>query len=418
MEKERWLSLGSMFASKIARGFMSVHYCTNCVYPNVAANPLLLGQGDVCSGCRVASQKERIDWGKRWQELQDLIDGYRSESNYDVLIPVGGGKDSYYQTHVAVHELGLKPLLVTYHGNNYLPEAEENLLNMRKVFGCDHIVVRPDEELLVKLNRLVFKFHGDMNWHNHCGIETVPIQLAVQYKIPLILWGEHGGLDLGGMFSLSDRIEFTAKYRVEHALHGFDWHDFTDDGIERLGRGDLKEGIVARDLQWAQYPSDEEIDAVGVRGIYLGNYVDWDGNKNAKLAMEKYEWQSARQPFERTYRTVSNLDDMHENGVHDYMKYIKFGYGRATDHACKDIRAGTMSRDQGIEMVRKYDHVKPRRDLDRWLGYVGMAEEEFDAIADGFRDPRVWRQEGGFWVKQNIWGGSSAYESVCVKDAA
>jgi len=261
MEKERWLSLGSMFASKIARGFMSVHYCTNCVYPNVAANPLLLGQGDVCSGCRVASQKERIDWGKRWQELQDLIDGYRSESNYDVLIPVGGGKDSYYQTHVAVHELGLKPLLVTYHGNNYLPEAEENLLNMRKVFGCDHIVVRPDEELLVKLNRLVFKFHGDMNWHNHCGIETVPIQLAVQYKIPLILWGEHGGLDLGGMFSLSDRIEFTAKYRVEHALHGFDWHDFTDEGIERLGRGDLKEGIVARDLQWAQYPSDEEIDA-------------------------------------------------------------------------------------------------------------------------------------------------------------
>jgi hypothetical protein len=100
---------------------------------------------------------------------------------------------------------------------------------------------------------------------------------------------------------------------------------------------------------------------------------------------------------------MSNLDDMHENGVHDYLKYIKFGYGRGTDHACKDIRGGLMSREEGIEMVRKYDHVKPR-DLSRWLQYVGMSEEEFDRIADTFRDQRVWeRLPDGSWVKDNIW---------------
>ena len=54
-------------------------------------------------------------------------------------------------------------------------------------------------------------------------------------------------------------------------------------------------------------------------------------------------------------------------------------------------------------MVERYDHVKPRKDLERWLEYVGMTEEEFDEIADTFRDPRVWaKDENGNWVKDSI----------------
>ena len=100
---------------------------------------------------------------------------------------------------------------------------------------------------------------------------------------------------------------------------------------------------------------------------------------------------------------MSNLDDMHENGIHDYMKYIKFGYGRATDHVCKDIRSGKLTRKKGIEIVRRMDPVKPK-DLYRWLEYVGWSEKEFDEVADSFRDPRVWwKDKHGNWVKDNIW---------------
>ena len=94
------------------------------------------------------------------------------------------------------------------------------------------------------------------------------------------------------------------------------------------------------------------------------------------------------------------------------MKFVKIGYGRATDHSCKDIRVGIMTRDQGIEMVRTYDHVKPRRDLGRWLGYVNMTEDEFDSICDTFRDPRVWRIRNGSWVKQCLWAESEPYGRV------
>jgi N-acetyl sugar amidotransferase len=391
---------------------MAVQYCTRCVYPAIAATPLTFDENGVCSGCHVSDQKKNINWEERFERLKKLVNEYRSTSNYDILIPVSGGKDSYFQTHVAIKLLGLKPLLVTYHGNNYLPEGENNLQRMREVFDCDHIIVRPSTDVLIKMNRIGFKLQGDNNWHAHCGIFTVPIQMAVRYKVPLILWGEHGFMDIAGMYSYNDFIEFTAKFRLEHGLRGYDWYDFIDEGLEKLGRPDLKEMLTSKDLLWAQYPSDDEIDSVGVRGIYLSNYQNWDANDHVKLISDIYKWESARQSFERTYRMFSNLDDMHENGIHDYLKFIKFGYGRASDHASKDIRSGVMTREQGIEMVRKYDHVKPRRDLERWLNYTGLSEDEFDRVCDTFRDHRVWRIENGEWVKDNIWGEPSSYGPV------
>jgi len=391
---------------------MTMKYCSRCVLPALSAVPVLFNDDNMCSACQVSSQGKVVDWEKRGGMLKELVDDYRSETNYDILIPVSGGKDSYFQTHTAI-EHGLKPLLVTYHGNNYLPEGAYNLERMREVFNCDHIIVRPAVDTLVKMNRLGFRLQGDMNWHAHCGIFTTPIQVAVRYKVPLMMWGEHGFLDLGGMYSLNDFVEFTAKHRLEHSLRGFDWYDFTDEGITKLGHPEWKEGLSDKDLLWAQYPSDDEIDEVGVRGVYLGNFVDWDGNENADKMIELYGWRGSEREFERTYRRNSNLDDMHENGIHDYLKFIKFGYGRATDHVCKDIRSGRMSRDEGIAMIRKYDHVKPRYDLERWLKYVDMTEEEFDRTCDTFRDPRVWREEDGYWVKDNIWGEPGRYGKVC-----
>jgi N-acetyl sugar amidotransferase len=367
-------------------------YCTTCVYPASSAVKLVFDEQGVCSGCRVADQKKSIDWDERANMLEELVLQYKSDKNYDCIIPVSGGKDSYFQTHYAVNVLKLKPLLVTYHGNNYLPEGERNLFRMRQVFDVDHIIFRPSVCMLKKLNRVGLKKMGDMNWHAHCGIYTVPVQIAVRYKVPLIIWGEHGFTDLGGMYSMHDFPEMTAKHRFEHMLRGFDWYDMVGE-----------EGLVEQDLLWAKYPTEEEIDQNGIRGIHLGHYVNWDANYNFKEVQKKYGWEPAERPFDRTYRKFSNLDDMHENGIHDYLKFVKFGYGRATDHACKDIRGGHMTREQGIQMVKKYDHIKPS-DLKRWLEYVDMTEAEFDQICDTFRDARVWRKtSNGTWEKDNIW---------------
>jgi N-acetyl sugar amidotransferase len=372
-----------------------VSYCKKCVLPTASAIPIEIDEYGICSACQTSEEVNDIDWDKRMLRLKKLIKQYQSDdgSNYDCIIPVSGGKDSYFQIHIIKNILGFNPLLVTYNANNWTREGHENLYNMRDAFGCDHHFITPSIDLIKRLNRLCFKKMGDMNWHGHSGIFTVPFIVAVNYNVPLLFYGEHGFMDLGGMHSYNDYVEFTQRYRLEHILRGYDWHDMVGDEDESIERHEMLNYI---------FPKDEDIRRVGVRGIFLQNYVRWSGNDNAIIA-KKYGWKESEQPFERTYRKVSNLDDMHENGIHDYLKYIKFGYGRATDHVCKDIREGRMTRNEGIEIVRKMDHIKSR-DLDRWLKYVGMDEEEFDRVADTFRDPTVWeKDENGNWVKDNIW---------------
>ena len=385
-------------------------YCKKCVYPFATVN-LHIDDDGICSSCKTFEAFEKIPdktWEARKERLHKLFKETSSnnDSEYDCLIPVSGGKDSYYQTHVITKELGLKPLLMTYYSNNFLPEADYNRDRMRDVFDADHIIWGPSTEVLKKLNRLGFKKMGDMNWHNHCGIMSSPIQIAVKFKIPLIIWGEINW-DISGMFDPNDFMEFSARVRHEHDLRGYEWYDFIDDDDDE----EEEDKLLEKDMIWAKYPSDEEILEVGVRGLYIGNYFKWDPNKHAKLMQDEYGWQEAKEPFERTYRRMSNLDDRYENGIHDLMKFVKFGYGRCADHASKDIRTGYMTRDEGIEMVKKYDHVVSS-DLYYWLNYVGMTEEEFWAIADTFRDPRVWWIEDGMWWKNNIWGGSSSYGVV------
>lgn len=375
-------------------------YCKRCVYPESAVN-LQFDEDGVCSSCRVFEKFEKLSkkfWKKRKERFEQIVEETLKKrkgrlSNYDCIIPVSGGKDSYYQTHVIAKQYGLKPLLVTYHGNNYLPEGDYNRDRMRHVFDADHLVFGPSIEVLKKLNRICFKKMGDMNWQNHCGIWTYPMQMAVKMDVPLVIWGEVIW-DISGMFEPDDFVEFSNRVRHEHGIRGFEWYDMLDDPEDKL---------TEQDLLWAKYPTDEEIVKVGVRGLFIGNFFKWDPNAHSRLMKKKYKWKQSEKPFERTYRRMSNLDDRYENGIHDYLKYIKFGYGRASDHASKDIRTGYLTRRQGINRVKKYDSVIPS-DLYYWLKYVGMSERKFWKIANSFRDPRVWRKNSkGKWEKDNIW---------------
>lgn len=384
-----------------------VNYCEKCVYPSSSAVPLAFDENGICSGCRTISQGQTIDWKARRKKFQELIAEYRNKegNGYDCIIPVSGGKDSYFQTHIIKKICGLNPLLVTYHGNNYTPTGMKNLLNMREVFGVDHIFFTPSIATLKKLNQLGMRIMGDMNWHAHAGIFTYPIRVAVETKTPLMIWGEHGFMDLGGMYSYDDFVEFTYRFRHEHALRGYEWNDFIKLAPQ------YNEQLTKQELIPWMYPSDEEIARVGVRGIYISNYFKWDANVHGPQMVKEYGFREAEKTFERTYRRMSNLDDMHENGIHDYMKFVKFGYGRATDHACKDIRSGKMTRAEAIKIVRKMDHIKSK-DLYRWLDYVGWTEKEFDRVADTFRNPRVWWIENGQWWKDNVWSKPSSYGPV------
>ena len=375
-------------------------YCKLCTYPLSTVN-LAIDDDGICSGCLVSQEKSKIDWQEREQEFKNILLQYKENKvgDYDCILPVSGGKDSTFQA-VYLKNLGLNPLMVTYFTHNYTDTGILNLENISKSVGLDHYIFRPNFKVIQKMNRIGFRMLGDMSWHFHCGIYTVPFIVANKFNIPLCVYGEHGGVDLVGQFSLNDKPEFTKRLRKEDILRGFSWRDF-------LG----KESLSETDLSWAKFPKDSDIEKNKIRGIFMGNYLFWDAHNNLEIAKE-YGFKENPTEFERTYRRSSNVDDIHENGIKDYLKFVKFGYGRATDHTSKDIRLGKMTRKEGIEMVKKYDHVKAKMSLSYFLEMTGMSEEEFDITADKFRDPRVWYIKENKWYKKNIWGGESAYGDV------
>ena len=363
----------------------------------IAVN-LTISEDFICSGCLVHDEKMKIDWEKREEIFKKILFKYKSKNNYDCIIPVSGGKDSLFQANY-IKNLGLKPLLVTYYTHNYSKTGDENLKNIGNI-GLDHYIFYPDKKVISKMNKVGFEMTGDMSWHFHCGVWTTPFQIAAKFKIPLLVYGEHGFTDLAGQFSMNDFPEFTKKSRSEDSLRGYTEKDF-------IG----KEGLTEKDLMWTKFPTDSEVERIGLRGIFMGNYVYWDANKNLKIAKE-LGFKVNPVPYERTYRNFSNVDDIHENGIKDYMKFIKFGYGRCTDHTSKDIRLGIMSRKEGINLVQKYDHVKPRDSLMHFLQVTKLNEQEFDTVADKFRDNRVWWIENNKWFKNTIWGNPQSYGEV------
>lgn len=372
-------------------------YCKRCVYPQNTKPSIVFDEQGVCSGCRLIESRPAIDWKERQGWLKNILEEYKAKarannSPYDCIIPVSGGKDSHFQAYLIKKVYGLNPLLVTYNHIFNTKRGIRNLTNLVKQFDCDLLRFTSNPESVRTISRYMLKKIGDITWHYHAGIMTFPIQVAVARNIPLIVWGEHGMAELTGMFNQDDMVEFSKKWRQEHMMRGFEPEDLV---------ADSESGITQQDVASFIYPSDEDIERVGVRGIYLSNYIKWDARAQTRMMIEKFGFETALKR-ERTFHIYDKLDDIHANGAHDYLKYLKFGYGRATDDASNEIRHGRMTREEGIEMVKRYDHVRPS-DLDLYLAFAGMTEEEFESAIEFLRDPQIWKKRGGKWaVKDSI----------------
>jgi N-acetyl sugar amidotransferase len=364
-----------------------MRYCKRCLYPE--NHPLYITFDDegVCSGCRIHEEKDILNWNDRFVKLTRITNSYKNKTgnSYDCIIPVRGGTDSHFITHVITKELGLNPLLVTYNHEYNTKIGIRNLANLLTVFDCDHIMYTLDPDKIKRITHHTLKIFGSIYWHVMAGSLTFPVQVAVKFKIPLIIWGAHGWSDQVGMFSHLDEVEMTKKVRKEHALMCFDAEDIVDD----------VDGVSRRDVQPFVYPYDEELERVGVRGLYLGNYIRWDSKKQHEKMIDLYGYETAEQ--ERTFNTYEDVDCFHSAGLHDYIKYLKYGYGKVTDHAVREVRLKRMTREEGIALVNKYQDKRPK-DMDMFLRWLGIKENDFYHYIDPLRDPQIWKKN-----KKNEW---------------
>lgn len=369
---------------------MAFQYCKKCVMPNTKPD-LFFDEDGICDACRSVELKNTIDWDERKKEFEKVLDQYRGKngSNYDCIIPVSGGKDSHYQVYMIKKVYGLNPLLVSFEPTNRTPLGRKNLDNIKKAFGVDLVVFEKNPTVYKKMCLEGFRRVGDNEWPNHLGIFTIPVRIAVYMKIPLIIWGENSQLEYGG----------PKAARMKNVLNRRWLEEFG--GLLGLRIEDMvgADGITREDLLSYFYPSEEELGAAGVQGLFLGYYFKWDARSQVKL-MKKYGFSVKEDgPVEGTYTNYENLDDNLE-AVHDYLKFVKFGFGRATDHACLDIRNGRMTREEAIAIIKQYDGKFPTKGAKEFLEFFEMSEEEFNRILDSFTDKAVFlTDEAGNFVR-------------------
>lgn len=376
-----------------------MRYCARCLYPENAKPTIIFDDEGVCSGCRYHESRGTLDinFDERWDMLLEVCEEAKEMARergnaHDCIIPVSGGKDSHYQVWLFKEKLGMNPLLVTFNHAFNSPAGLANLRNLVEKSGCDLVRYTAGLDSVRKLSRYMLETVGDITWHYHAGIRTFPFQVAVEHNIPLIVWGEHGFAELTGIVSLEDFVEHTRWTRKEHDMRGFEPDDL-------IGKG----GITEQDVAPYRYPSDEELERVEVRGIYLSNFINWNAKFQGEEMIKEWGFGSVAYERDRTFNLYSKIED-HANDVHDYLKYLKFGYGRATDDASMEIRHGRMTREEGMAMVKRYDSNEPRS-LKYYCDFMGITVDEFYGMVENQRDPQIWEKDptGTWQVKDTVW---------------
>lgn len=362
--------------------------CKRCFYTEHHPLNLCIDEEGVCSGCRIHEEKDQIDWTAKADELGDLLDQFRNQSgnNYDCIIPVSGAKDSFFIVHTIKNVYKMNPLLVTYNKQYNTDVGARNLAKLRIEFDCDLMTLTVDPQKVKKITRATLRKMGSIYWHCIAGQTVFPVQIAVKLKLPLIIWGAHQGVDQVGMYSHHDQVEMTRKYRKEHDLMGFEAEDLVDPFDE----------LTLEDLQSYVYPANEEIAKVGVRGIYLNHYLRWDSKAQHEQMIQLYHYETA--PQTRTMDTYNDIDCYNYSDVHDYLKWIKCGYGKIVDHVNREIRLHRLDRKRGIELIRQYQIKEPEH-LNLFLKWLGMTPNGFKYICNFHYNSRFW-QRNELWQWQ------------------
>ena len=368
-------------------------YCKHCVMPSTKPD-LQLDEDGVCNACRSYENRKDVDWNFRHNELLQVLDRYRvgSRSNWDCIVPVSGGKDSTYQV-VRMLQLGLNPLCVTSSTCDLSNLGRQNLENLKRL-GVDHVEMSPNPLIRAKLNRLGLMQVGDISWPEHVGIFTIPVRAAVQFNVPLIVWGENSQNEYGGPAAAAGDNVLNRRWLEEFG------------GLLGMRVSDMigMEGIEEKHLISYTYPSDEELARVGVTGLFLGHYLPWDGLSNALIAQAN-GFISYGKTVEGSMVNYENLDN-HQTGIHDYFKFLKFGFGRATDLACLHIRRGRLNRQDGLDAVKRLDGLFPweylGKSLEDIIKPLDISLDEFIILCDKFTNKKIFKRDGnGALVKDH-----------------
>jgi len=399
-----------------------VVFCKKCVISNQRPNSAVefkhtsntkkatIGFDDdgVCDACRQAERKTaEINWQERELELRELCDRYRKDDgSYDCLVPGSGGKDSFYAAHMLKYKFGMNPLTVTWAPHIYTDWGWKNMQAWIHA-GFDNYLLTPNG----RMHRLITRLAVENLFHPFqpfiFGQKSYAPKMAALFDIPLVFYGENEA-EYGNPVNDNDNAKRSWEY--------FTGADPSEIYLGGTSIRDLKEsfGVKAVDLDPYLPANPEAISKKNIDVRYLGYYLQWHPQGAYYYAVENGDFQPSPERTPGTYSKYNGIDDKMDD-FHYYTTYIKFGIGRATYDAAQETRNEEITRREGVALVRKYDGEFPERFADEVFKYLSIPEKEFpiasqifeqpnvdrdyfDALADTFRSPHLWRYDNGKWL--------------------
>ncbi len=369
-----------------------MNYCKRCVMPDTRPG-IVFSEDGVCSACLAYENRKKVDWDSRWKEFEQICDKYRgmNGTGYDCAIAVSGGKDSHWQVHLMKNVMKMNPILFSVEDNFPMTEAgKHNLQNISEEFSCNIISIKPDRNVQKKLMRYMFEKYGKPTWYVDRLIYTYPLQMALKFNTPLLVYGENVSYEYGG--NASEDV-YSAKNQLLNGVAA----DISD---QELLDG---AGITIQDLELTKAPNKNELDKLDP--IYISYFCQWNSIANYEFA-KKHGFHDLTHEWDRTHH-VENFDQVDSRAylVHSWMKYPKFGHQAATDYSSRMVRYGLIDREKAVEMVKEHDHALDPLCVRDFCEFCGYTETEFWNIVDGFYNRELfYKDEIGRWkLKNPVW---------------
>ncbi len=365
-----------------------VEFCKTCVVSN--QRPRTKFFNGECSACIWKKQKKLIKWNERKKSLVELLKKYKKPHQpYDVIVPCSGGKDGSFVAN-SLKELGMKPLCVTWAPLAKTEIGKKNLEGFLDA-GFSHIMGTANREIQRKLTKLSLDLIGDPFQPFIYGQMNFPIKIADLFKINLIFYGENQELEYGG--------DLNQKDKSKRNLKDFEKYYFSNFPPKKL----IKYGIKQRDLIEYNFPKLKNIKKEDFDIRFFSHYHNWDPQENYFYCINNTNLHPNTERSEGTYSRYASLDDKFD-GFHFYLAYIKFGTGRAHSDAAQEVRTGKITREEAVELIKKYDSEFPKLYFKEFLEYCEITEKHFFEIINSWRSPHLWTKKNRKWVLKNpIW---------------
>ncbi len=343
----------------------------------------------ICDACNYNKTKKKINWKNREDELLKLLEKYRKPNGYDCVVPGSGGKDSAYTAHILKYKYGMNPLTVTWAPHLYTEIGWKNFDNWIKVGGFDNILFSPNGKVHKLLTKLAFKNLLHPFQPFIIGQKIIGPLIAIKFNIPLIFYGEnqaeYGNAVEENASPQMDSKFFSKKNNSEIILGG-----------EKLSDLLNKFKFSLNDYEPYMAPKINEIIEKKIEQRYLGYYLKWDPQECYYYAAKNTGFRPNTERTEGSYSKYSSIDDKIDP-FHYFLTHIKFGLGRASYDAAQEIRNEKITREEGINLVKKYDNEFPKKYFKEFLDYIDINEKEFFSTIDNYRSPHLWKKEGKEW---------------------